>query len=114
MPRTPLEPEHVEALRAIGSERHYAAGEMVAEAGSPMDRFIYVEDGNHNNRGELLLRHAHEGVDLDLGQAKDTLINLYKVWGRPVSILSKVDGKGKMLRHDDSGYSDKSAEYPAR
>jgi stage V sporulation protein R len=74
--------------------------------------FIYVEDGNFNNRGELLLRHAHEGVDLDLGQGKDTLLNLFRVWGRPVSILTKVEGKGRLLRHDDAGYSDKSADYP--
>ncbi len=45
MPRTPLEPDHVAALREAGHERRYAAGEMVAEAGSPMDRFIYVEEG---------------------------------------------------------------------
>ena len=46
MTRTPLEPDHVAALREAGHERHYAAGEMVAEAGSPMDRFIYVEEGD--------------------------------------------------------------------
>jgi stage V sporulation protein R len=74
--------------------------------------FIYVEDGNFNNRGELLLRHAHEGSDLDMAQGRDTLQNLFRVWGRPVSILTKVDGKGKLLRFDDSGYSDKSADYP--
>jgi stage V sporulation protein R len=71
--------------------------------------FILVEDGNYNNRGELLLRHAHEGVDLDLNQARDTLQNLFRVWNRPVNLLSRVDGKGKLLRWDESGYSDKSA-----
>jgi stage V sporulation protein R len=71
--------------------------------------FIYVEDGNHNNRGELLLRHAHEGVDLDLAQGRDTLQNLYRVWTRPVNLLTRIDNKGKMLRWDESGYSDKSA-----
>ena len=45
MKRTPLEPEHVAALRNAGCERTYPAGAMVAEAGSPMDRFIYIEDG---------------------------------------------------------------------
>ena len=45
MTRTPLETEHVAALREAGQERRYAAGEMVAEAGAPMDRFIYVEEG---------------------------------------------------------------------
>ena len=28
------------------------------------DPFIYVEDANYENRGELLLRHRHEGIDL--------------------------------------------------
>ena len=70
-----------------------------------------MDDGNYDNRGELLLRHRHEGVDLDLAQARDTLNNLHKVWTRPVSILTRIEGKGKLLRWDESGYSDKSAEY---
>ena len=45
MRRTPLEPAHVAALRKLGTERRYATGEMIADAGQPMDRFIYVEDG---------------------------------------------------------------------
>jgi stage V sporulation protein R len=73
--------------------------------------FIYVEDGNFENKGELLLKHAHEGIDLDMAQAKDTLQNLFRVWTRPVSVLTKVEGKGKLLRFDRDGYSDKSAEY---
>jgi stage V sporulation protein R len=73
--------------------------------------FIRVEDGNFENRGELLLRHSHEGMDLDLGYARDTLRNLYKVWTRPVNLLTRVDGKGKMMRFDKDGYSDSGAEY---
>ena len=45
MPRTPLDPAHVDELRKIGRERRFAAGEMVALAGTPMDRFTYVEEG---------------------------------------------------------------------
>ena len=73
--------------------------------------FIYVEDGNFDNKSELLLRHAHEGPDLDQNYAKDTLANLYKVWTRPVNILTKVDGKGRILRFDGE-HSEKAAEYP--
>jgi stage V sporulation protein R len=47
-----------------------AALALLTNRGQP---FIYVEDGNHDNRAELLLRHRHDGVDLDMGQAKDTL-----------------------------------------
>ena len=76
--------------------------------------FIYVEDANFENRGELLLYHAHEGTDLDIAQARDTLENLYKVWTKPVNVLTRIDNKGKILRFDESGHSDRSAEYPER
>lgn len=45
MQRTPLHDSHVEAIRAIATEVVFAEGEMVAEPGQPMDRFIYVLDG---------------------------------------------------------------------
>ena len=43
--------------------------------------FIVVEDGNYENRGELLLRHRHEGVDLDAEHARATLVSLYGCGG---------------------------------
>ncbi|ANU07486.1 FAD-dependent oxidoreductase [Paraurantiacibacter namhicola] len=45
MQRVPLDDEHVALLRDLGEEREYAAGETVAEVGEPMDRFVYVLDG---------------------------------------------------------------------
>ncbi len=45
MRRTPLHPEHVEAMRAIGTTRHYAKGDYMARVGDPTDRFVYVEEG---------------------------------------------------------------------
>jgi len=36
---------HIDAIRAIGRERSYDAGEMIARIGDPMDRFIYVVEG---------------------------------------------------------------------
>jgi len=75
--------------------------------------FIYVDDGNFDNRAELLLRHRHEGMDLKMDYATATLANIRAIWSRPVNLLTRVDGKGRLLRFDDSGYSDKSADYPA-
>jgi len=72
---------------------------------------IMVEDGNFENRSELLLRHIHEGIDLDGAQARDTLRNTAKLWTRPVSLLTKVEGKGKLLRCEDGNLSERSAEY---
>lgn len=81
---------------------------MLTNRGQPV---ILVEDGNFENKSELLLRHIHEGVDLDAGQARDTLRNSSKLWTRPVNLLTKIEGKGKLLRCEDGNISERSAEY---
>jgi thioredoxin reductase (NADPH) len=45
MQRTPLAPAHVEALRTAGELATYPAGTFLARLGEPMDRFVFVEDG---------------------------------------------------------------------
>ncbi len=45
MQRTPLADSHVDAIREIAKEVSYKKGDMVAEVGDPMDRFVYVLDG---------------------------------------------------------------------
>jgi stage V sporulation protein R len=49
---------------------------------------IWVQDANVRNRGELMLRHQHEGLDLDQGYARDTLAAIQRLWGRPVHITT--------------------------
>jgi stage V sporulation protein R len=62
--------------------------------------FIYVADANYLNRGELYLLHRHEGVDLKLDEAQDTLMNLYKIWTRPVHIETFIDEIKTLLTFD--------------
>jgi len=78
---------------------------QLTNAGQP---FVYVIDANYLNRGELLLAHRHEGVDLQLSYARDTLRNIERIWRRPVSVLTIVDDKPKRIRFDGSeiGISD--------
>ncbi|MEA2919578.1 MAG: thioredoxin reductase [Bradyrhizobium sp.] len=45
MQRTPLAAAHVEALRTAGEIATYSAGTFLARPGEPVDRFIYVEEG---------------------------------------------------------------------
>ena len=45
MQRMPLAPAHVGAIRAAGVQKCYATGEWLAEIGTPVDRFVYVEAG---------------------------------------------------------------------
>ena len=45
MRRTPLAPSHVEALRAAGKVVTYPRGTYLSRPGEPMDRFVFVEEG---------------------------------------------------------------------
>jgi thioredoxin reductase (NADPH) len=45
MQRTPLAASHVQALRAEGKIVTYPAGTFLARPGEPVDRFVYVEEG---------------------------------------------------------------------
>ena len=70
---------------------------------------IDVVDGNWRNRGELLLRHTHEGVDLKHDYACETLKNLYKLWRRPVGIETVVEGVPRVLVTDGNEVTDERA-----
>ncbi len=67
--------------------------------------FIFVADANYLNRGELLLGHRHEGIDLKADYARDTLRALERVWRRPCSLLTVLDDKPKRIRFDGSEIS---------
>jgi stage V sporulation protein R len=72
------------------------------------DPFIFVEDANHDNRGELLMRHRHEGTDLQIDHARATLTAMVRIWRRPVNLLTSVEGKQKLFRYDGKEQVEKS------
>jgi thioredoxin reductase (NADPH) len=45
MQRVPLAPSHVAAMRAAGSIALYSAGTFLTHLGDPVDRFVYIEEG---------------------------------------------------------------------
>ena len=53
--------------------------------------FIYVADGNYCNRGELYMAHQHNGLDLEIKYAVETLKNVYRIWQRPVHMQARID-----------------------
>ncbi len=58
---------------------------------------ISVEDGDFHHRGELYLLHHHDGVDLDLPYAEQTLKHVFKLWGRPVHLDTVSSGRRMVL-----------------
>jgi stage V sporulation protein R len=85
---------------------------------------IAVYDGNFDNRGELLLGHQYNGIMLDVPQAKQVLERIYRLWGRPVNLMTIVKEyddhdvevarrrnrepepteEGKRIRYDGDGF----------
>jgi len=78
---------------------------QLTNAGSP---FIYVEDANYENRGELLLRHDHQGMDLRVDYAKEVMRGLFRIWKRPVITQTIGDGKAVLLRYDGREHTTKT------
>jgi stage V sporulation protein R len=66
--------------------------------------WIYVVDGNYRNRGELLLRHEYNGVELRLDWAADVLTNIQFIWSRPVHLHTIVDEKPTILSFDGNNH----------
>ncbi|MBI2606986.1 MAG: SpoVR family protein [Deltaproteobacteria bacterium] len=71
----------------------------LANMGQP---FVYVADGNYLNKGELLLLHKHQGVDLDSRWTRETLKNVGEIWRRPANLETEVDGQKKLITYAPS------------
>jgi stage V sporulation protein R len=80
---------------------------MLATRGSPR---VLVTDANAYNRGELMLNHPHEGMDIQLQWAAQVMKNLSMIWGRPVHLNTIIDGKPVRLTHDGSEFTQKNPE----
>jgi stage V sporulation protein R len=80
---------------------------QLTNSGNP---YIFVEDANHDNRGELFLQHDHQGADLKVDWAKEVLKSLSRVWKRPVNLATGAAGKQTVLRVEGS----ETFERPAK
>ena len=82
----------------VASRDHQLVKEQLlfglSNSGQPV---IDVVAGNHGNRGELCLAHRFEGLEIDMRFAGETLKSLETLWGRPVHLESKLDGKGVLI-----------------
>ncbi|MEQ1878701.1 MAG: hypothetical protein ABL958_18810, partial [Bdellovibrionia bacterium] len=67
---------------------------------------IDVVDGNYENRGELLLRHMHEGIDMQPDYMEETMKNLNALWGRPVNMMTIMDGEEKLFSFNGTDFKE--------
>ena len=70
--------------------------------------WIYAVDGNYRNRGELLLRHYHQGQDLNVNKAADTMANLGAIWGRPICLHTILENQNSLMLYDGNNHTIKT------
>jgi len=61
---------------------------------------VEVTDANHLNRGELVLHHLYDGVPLDISKARATLVNIQRLWKRPVHLETFIDEQSVVMSFD--------------
>lgn len=63
---------------------------------------ILAIDGDYEGKHILYLRHAHEGIDLDIVYLERTLLLVQKLWGKAAMLETMIDGK-KVLFESHNG-----------
>ncbi len=58
---------------------------------------IQLVDVNAEGEGELVLVHHHDGRDLLLARANETLLNLSELWKGPVHLLTSLEKQGQRV-----------------
>jgi stage V sporulation protein R len=68
--------------------------------------YIVVTDGDYRRNRELYLMHRYEGVELDIRYARKVLEHVYKLWGRPVHLETKVEDEARVFHYDGEEHSE--------
>ncbi len=61
---------------------------------------IELTADDFEGRGELNLVHHHDGRDLELSSAGETLKGIAEVWGAPAHLVTQEEGQGRRLTSD--------------
>ncbi|MBM7580849.1 SpoVR family protein [Jeotgalibacillus terrae] len=72
---------------------------------------LYVEDGDYMKNGELYIRHAYEGNELDLHYLEKVLHYIYQLWGRTVHFETVVNQKTFCFTCSGRGVYKKQVDY---
>ena len=77
--------------------------QMLTNGGNPVIGVLPSQVSN----GELHLRHYHEGIDLKMDYARETLKNLYALWKRPIHIETVVEDVTKEISYDGAEHRER-------
>jgi len=75
---------------------------LIQNVGTGSIPVIKVEDSDYKNDRTLLLRHEHDGRDLQLEYAEKTLQYLQQLWGHDVAMETVIDDNKTWLTFSDN------------
>jgi stage V sporulation protein R len=61
---------------------------------------LMVHDGDYLKNGELYIKHAYEGTELDVKYLEKTIPHVYNLWGRTVHLETVLDNRGVVFSYD--------------
>lgn len=61
---------------------------------------LMVHDGDYLKNGELYIKHAFEGTELDVKYLEKTLPHVYNLWGRTVHMETMLDNRAVVFSFD--------------
>jgi stage V sporulation protein R len=79
--------------------------ESMTNFGQPI---LTVEDGDYKRHGELYLKHAYDGKELDPDYTERVLKNIQKLWGRPVTLETVQEDTAVLIRMSETGETTQS------
>jgi stage V sporulation protein R len=75
---------------------------LIQNVGTGTIPVIKVVDSDYKNNRTLLLKHNHDGRDLQLEYAEKTLNFIQQLWGRDVAMETVIDQRPTLLSFGDS------------
>ncbi len=74
---------------------------QLANFGQPI---IQVVDSNFEGRGELLMTHLFEGIELQPDYMQECMTRIYNLWKKPINLATVLDEEGVIVRYDGSEF----------
>ena len=90
-------PRRVVTKTSEGEEWKEVKETLIRNVGTGALPVIRVVDANHGGNGTLLLRHYHDGRDLEQATAEKTLAHVRQLWANPVVLETEVEGRSARL-----------------
>jgi stage V sporulation protein R len=82
---------------------------LIQNVGTGTLPVIKVIDSDYTHNRTLLLKHAHDGRDLQLEYAEKTLKYVHQLWGREVALETLLDNRSTLLTFSDGKFAIKKA-----